>query len=68
MKKLAIFFLLDASISVTAQNHSLEKIWETDTTIAVPESALPDFKRNVLFISLIDGDPLTADGRGGVSS
>jgi hypothetical protein len=49
-----------------AQTHEMEKIWETDTTIAVPESVLPDAKSKTLFISLIDGAPWDADGKGGV--
>ena len=52
-----------------AQNktRSLEKIWETDTIIPVPESVLFDAKRNTLYVSLIDGQPWEADGKGGVA-
>jgi hypothetical protein len=49
-----------------AQSHKLEKLWQTDTIIAVPESVLPDLKNNRLFISLIDGGGWVADGKGGV--
>lgn len=49
-----------------AQEHSLEKIWQTDTVIAVPESVLPDFKEKILYVSLIDGPGWAADGKGGV--
>lgn len=66
MKKLIYPFLLLAAVDATAQSHSLEKIWETDTTIAVPESVLPDAKKNILYISLIDGGSWVADGKGGV--
>jgi hypothetical protein len=51
---------------VYAQQHSLEKIWTTDAVIAVPESVLPDFKKQVLYVSLIDGGGWDADGKGGV--
>lgn len=51
-------------VSVQAQ-HSLEKIWESDTTIAIPESVL--FSKNMLYISLIDGQPWDADGRGEIA-
>jgi len=45
----------------------LEKIWETDTIIRIPESVLFDGKRNTLFVSLIDGAPWEADGKGGIA-
>lgn len=46
--------------------HNLEKIWETDTIVAVPEAVLPDLKKGILYISLIDGGGWVADGKGGV--
>jgi hypothetical protein len=49
-----------------AQQPSLTKLWETDTIIAVPESVLPDPANNILYISLVDGAPWDADGKGGV--
>jgi hypothetical protein len=45
----------------------LEKIWETDTIIAVPESVLPDVRNQILYVSLIDGGPWDADGKGGIA-
>lgn len=51
----------------SAQDHSLSKIWETDSVVAVPESVLPDFKNNRLYVSLIDGGPWDADAKGGVA-
>jgi sugar lactone lactonase YvrE len=66
MKKILLPFLLVAAIDANAQTHSLEKIWETDTTVAVPESVLPDAKKNILYVSLIDGGSWVADGKGGV--
>jgi hypothetical protein len=50
--------------SVNAQDHKLEKIWETDSIVAVPESVLP--VNGTLYISLIDGSPWEADGKGGI--
>lgn len=44
--------------------HSLEKLWETDSTLAVPESVL--FDNNSLYVALIDGQPWEVDGKGGV--
>lgn len=45
--------------------HQIEKIWESDTTLAVPESVLPG--KDVLYVSLIDGAPWEADGKGGIA-
>lgn len=59
---LAIFFLLQ---SANAQQHRLQKLWETDTIVAVPESVLP-YSKDIMFVSLIDGAPWGADGKGGV--
>jgi hypothetical protein len=61
---LNLIFLI--SVSASAQQHKLEKLWQTDTIIAIPESVLPDFKDNILYISLIDGGGWVADGKGGV--
>ena len=52
MKVLAISLCLIVNSSLMAQ-HSLEKIWESDTTLAVPESVLAD--KDVLYVSLVDG-------------
>ncbi len=49
-----------------AQQPSLQKLWETDTIIAVPESVLPDPANHILYVSLVDGGPWEADGKGGV--
>jgi hypothetical protein len=64
MKLFITAFCISLSISVMAQTHSLEKIWETDTVIAVPESVLP--VKDMLYVSLIDGGGWDADGKGGV--
>ena len=70
-KTLAAFFTM-AAISTQAQNHSLEKLWETDSIIAVPESVLAvkqkDTLKNILFVSLINGAPWEADGKGGIGA
>ena len=60
---LAIAILIYADIRA---QHKLEKIWETDSIVAVPESVLPDVKNGILYISLIDGPGWEADGKGGV--
>jgi hypothetical protein len=66
MKKRFALLLL-APCFATAQQHSLEKLWETDTIIAVPESVLPLPKQNLLYVSLIDGGGWDVDGKGGVA-
>lgn len=51
--------------SANAQQHQLQKLWETDTTIAIPESVL--YTKDGMFVSLIDGAPWEADGKGGIA-
>lgn len=64
MKYLVIAAILFLVQSVNAQQHQLQKLWETDTVVAIPESVLP--YKDVMYISLIDGAPWEADGKGGV--
>ena len=45
----------------------LVKIWESDTTLAVPESVLPHPTKNLLYVSLINGGPWEKDGRGEIA-
>jgi hypothetical protein len=66
-KQLSILFLgFCLPILSRAQTPTLEKIWETDTVVAVPESVLPDATGKGLYVSLIDGGGWDADGKGGV--
>jgi hypothetical protein len=48
-----------------AQTHQLEKLWETDTVVRIPESVLPDFKKKILYVSEIGST--TTGGKGGVA-
>ncbi len=66
MKYLLLCLLALPAMSLQAQ-HSLQKIWETDSVVAVPESVCRDSKQQLLYVSLIDGDPWGADGKGGVA-
>jgi len=50
-----------------AQTHRLEKLWETDTVVRVPESVLPDFNKRILYVSEIDGNPNAVDGKGEIA-
>lgn len=65
MKRILPFFLIVASVHAKAQ-HRLERLWATDTIVAIPESVLPDLKNDILYVSLIDGGGWVADGKGGV--
>jgi hypothetical protein len=56
-----LFFL-----STSAQPR-LEKLWETDSTLAIPESVLPQPKKGVLFVALVDGAPWEMDGKGAIA-
>ena len=67
MKKYLFFLGILGSTQLCAQHHKLNKLWETDTIVAVPESVLPDPADNTLFVSLIDGDGWAADHKGGVA-
>ena len=67
MKKLIFPAILFIAVSANAQKHQLVKLWETDTVINVPESVLPDLNKNILYVSLIEGGPWDADGKGGIA-
>jgi len=62
--KLLLSFLVIVAINLNAQEHKLQKLWETDTVIAIPESVLS--VKDILYVSLIDGAGWTADGKGGI--
>ncbi len=67
-KQLAVIFVL-ASFTFTpsvAQEHSLVKLWQTDTVLKVPESVLFSKSDKVLYVSNIDGQPWEKDGKGSV--
>ncbi|WP_207421015.1 ATP-binding protein [Desertivirga brevis] len=65
MKKLFPLLILAVVSSAQAQ-HQLVKLWETDS-LAIPESVLPNFNEKMLYVSLIDGVPNAADGKGGIA-
>ena len=53
------------SLSVTAQ-HKLEKIWETDSIIDLPESVLPDTKAGVIYVAIMGNSADAKDGIGSI--
>ena len=66
-KFVIVLVIMLSNIAIHGQEHKLIKIWETDTTLAVPESVLPDKTNNRLFVSLIDGGGWNADSKGAVA-
>jgi hypothetical protein len=60
---LCLLFVFIAA-NVKAQ-HSLKKLWETDSTLNIPESVLP--QKGMMYVSLIDGESWSKDGKGGVA-
>jgi len=65
MKYILIGLILLTSQATRAQDHKLEKLWETDSILAVPESVLP--VKEMLYVSLIDGGGWNVDGKGGIA-
>jgi hypothetical protein len=66
MKKIIAVLLFGAAVTAKAQTHQLQMLWQTDTVVAIPESVLPDFKKGILYVSLINGGGWDVDGKGGV--
>lgn len=59
--------LLACSLACLASGKTLEPLWQTEG-LAVPESVLyVDAAKPYLFVSLIDGIPNEADGKGGIA-
>jgi hypothetical protein len=64
MRKFFLIAFILVSFAASAQQ--LEKLWETDTVIAIPESVLHVPKERIMYVSLIDGPGWAVDGKGGV--
>lgn len=63
--KLTVIFVLFCNLQIQA--NSLQKIWETDTLFAKPESAIYDSVNHCVYISNINGKYLAKDGNGFIS-
>jgi len=61
--------LMNLLVSVEVMSQfSLSKVWESDSTLKVPESVLLDREAGILYVSNIDGlDPWGADHKGSIS-
>jgi sugar lactone lactonase YvrE len=68
MKKfVATLSALVFAAGAQAAEHKLTKLWESEATLKVPESVRFDARHKVLYVSNIDGEPWTADGKGSIA-
>ncbi len=51
---------------ISAHAQTVEKLWVTDSIYPVPESVLPHPGKDLLYVSLIDGQPAEKDGKGSI--
>lgn len=65
MKTISAAFALFLSVTINAQ-HSLEPLWKTDSLLKTPESVLFSGPDKVLYVSIINGDPVAKDGNGSI--
>ncbi|WP_268846409.1 hypothetical protein [Flavobacterium aestivum] len=67
MKKSITYIVLLFTISQSSiAQHSLNRIWVTDSILPIPESVLYDDKDHILYTSLMDGSPAERDGKGSI--
>lgn len=57
----------EKSKEVYINTDHLEKLWVSPPELKIPESVLYDAKRNVIYVSNVDGKPSKHDGRGFIS-
>ena len=68
LSRTALLTAILFSSSLLFAQHKLEKLWETDSVLKVPESVLFDGNNKVLYATNIDGtDPWGKDGKGSVA-
>lgn len=65
LSKICLSAMLAVATSAAIAQHKVEKIWETEPLLKVPESAL--FTKDAIYVSIIDGQPWEADGKGGIA-
>ena len=68
MKKAGWLFFIGCFIATIAiGQHKLEKVWQTDSVMKVPESVLLDTENKVIYVANIDGtDPWAKDAKGSI--
>jgi len=67
MMKYVLSLALIFSLCTSFGQKKLTQLWESKEQLPVPESVLYVPERSELFVTLIDGDGSTADGKGGVA-
>ncbi len=67
LRGFSFLFFLIYSFSSNAQNVKLNKLWETDPSLKVPESVVYYAAEKILFVSNIDGKPNEKDLKGSIS-
>ncbi|HEY5756146.1 MAG TPA: hypothetical protein VIU34_09990 [Steroidobacter sp.] len=65
-KRIAVLLGIPLAFVALAQSHELTKKWESPATLKVPESVYLDQKRQVLYVSNIDGEPWGDDKKGSI--
>jgi hypothetical protein len=63
----ALAAAMTLAVAAHAADHKLTRLWESDAALKTPESVRLDAKRKVLYVSNIDGEPWTADGKGSIA-
>lgn len=59
-----VFIGLVSQVNSVAQTTALTKLWETDSTLKVPESVLYYAPEKLLYVSCINGSPTEKDSNG----
>lgn len=65
--KIKLFFVLITMASAQLQAQTLRKVWESDTLLSKPESAVYDQVSKMLYVSNINGKYCVKDGNGFIS-
>lgn len=63
----SFLFVLITCSAIAQSSQQLTKLWETDSTLSVPESVLYYAPEKVLFVSLIDGKSDEKDLKGSIA-
>lgn len=66
-RSIACILSLGVACLAHAQSPELVKKWESEATLKVPESVYVDTKRNLLYVTNIDGEPWGDDKKGSVA-
>ena len=68
LSRTAMLIAILFNSSLLFAQHKLEKLWETDSVLKVPESVLFDGDNKILYAANIDGtDPWAKDGKGSIA-